>query len=167
LAWLFAGFAMAGCIEVIPGDVEEVIVIDRDGKITVDYEGTFSDLREFAMAVASDSKEAPPGGDELRSTAIESLRHDPQVAEVEDLSEGRYRLHWHDGGLLGKGKVPKLLAVSYGSEKVPRLLEMANVGSLSSSAYRIATIDHDDLANLVDDPRYPKGSQSGELILKC
>lgn len=161
LVALLAAISLSGCIELVPRDVEETISIDRDGKIEVTYQGTFNDLRELAKAVAADQGEKIPTDAELRGSTREMLQSDPLAPEVTELSPGIYRLRWHDEGALGEDRVPKLLSQEYGSEKIPRLLEMTGYRELSSSAYSIATIKQDDPG---EDSELPADSRTAKVL---
>lgn len=153
--------SLAGCIELIPRDVSETITIERDGRVEVEYEGTFNDLRDFVFAVDADNGEKSNFKPDAQNAAyLDKLKADPQIVVVEQRPKGIYRLRWRDEGNLAESKIPQLLSV-YGSDRIPRLLQMSGFGELSSSAYYISNTD---LSDLKDADGFPPGSRAAKVV---
>ncbi len=156
-----ACLSLTACIELVPQDVEEHIVIQRDGRIDVTYQGTFNDLSELAQAIAADTDEKKmPSAEEFRVSAFALLKDKLKISEVEEVSPGLYRMRWHDEGRLSEGRLPKLLD-RYGDEELPRLLHIVSHREISSSAFGIETTQSDDPDEM---PSLPEGKRTSTVV---
>lgn len=156
-----ACLSLTACIELVPRDVKENIVIQRDGRIEVTYEGSFNDLSDLAQAIAADTKDKKmPSAEEFRAEALALLKDKLKISEVEDVSPGVYRLRWHDAGTLSEGKLPKLLD-HYGNEELPRLLYITKHREISSAAFGIESSPSDDPEEM---PSMPEGKLTSKVV---
>ena len=157
-----ACLSLGACIELVPRDVEESIVIHRDGRVEATYEGNFSDLSDLVRALAADAhKDLDEKGlseDDYRAL-LDRLRNRYEQAQIERLPSGLYHVRWHEEGLLRDDTRPDQLEPR-GEEQIPLLAHLNSLGELSDSAFALRTDTQDKL----DDDTLHDGSQMAKVI---
>lgn len=105
--------ALSGCYEVIPQDVEEHIVIHRDGRFEASYSGTFRDL----LGVLGDGVSAEERA-ELERAALRKLQAAPALKSVKKTGAHTFLARFEETGSLSGEDIPPLLGGLQGNKEV-------------------------------------------------
>jgi len=157
-----ACLSLGACIELVPRDVEENIVIHRDGLIEATYEGNFSDLSDLVRALAADAHkdldEKVPNEDDY-SALLDQLKSRYEGIQIDRLPTGLYHVRWHEEGSLRDDRLPDQLEAR-GEEKIPLLLRMRGFHQLSDAAFALRTDEQDKF----EDDTLHDGSQAAKVL---
>jgi len=116
LSWLL--LALSGCYEVVPQDVEEHIVIHRDGRFEASYSGTFRDL----SGVLGDADSAEER-EEMERGTLRKLQAAPALKSVKKTGAHTFLVRFEETGSLSGEELPPLIGGLRGNkEVVPTLI---------------------------------------------
>ncbi len=158
----FVGLALSACIELVPRDVEQSVVIHRDGRIEATYEGNFNDLSDLVRALAADAQkdldEKVPDEDDY-GLLIDRLKSRYEHLQIDRQSAGLYHVRWHEEGALRDDDLPDQLEAR-GEEKIPLLVRLQGFDQLSDTAFALRS----DAQDKLDDDMPHDGSQTAKVL---
>lgn len=132
---------LGGCLELVPQKIEHKVDIERNGSVSITYEGTFRDL--YPLVRALKKEEAIPSSQEIRQQTVQFLKETDRIEKVQETSPHTYYALWREDSTLSAP--PTLLDTYYSSNsKIPKLLQLEPLRILSKNAYAFSIQQPDE-----------------------